>query len=79
MDALSVTTKGQVTIPKHVRQKLGIRAGTRVAFRLRDDHVELVVVDAPVAGAVSGAGMLRRTRPAVPADFDVASLMASGD
>ena len=43
MDTLSVTTKGQVTIPKHVRQKLGIRAGTRVAFRLLDDHVELVV------------------------------------
>lgn len=30
----SVTSKGQVTIPKKVRDFLGIRAGTAVEFRL---------------------------------------------
>jgi antitoxin PrlF len=30
----SVTSKGQVTIPKAIRDRLGIEAGTRVVFSL---------------------------------------------
>ena len=78
MDALSVTSKGQVTIPKHVRQKLGIRSGSRVSFRLVGDRAELVVMDAAVDVQSSGAGLLRHKRAAVPADFDVASLLSAG-
>jgi len=77
MDALSVTSKGQVTIPKHVRQKLGIRTGSRVTFKLVGDHAELVVVDAALEVQSSGAGLLRRKRSAVPVDFNVASLLVS--
>lgn len=29
-----VTSKGQVTIPKPIRDRLGIKPGTKVAFRL---------------------------------------------
>lgn len=29
---MRVTTKGQVTIPKHVRDRLGIQAGSEVEF-----------------------------------------------
>lgn len=76
MDDLSVTSKGQVTIPKAVRQKLGIRTGSKVRFRVVGDHAELVVADAPAPARSSGAGMLRHRGPAVPADFDVASLLA---
>lgn len=36
-----VTSKGQVTIPKEFRDLLGIRAGDRVEFRLRDGEVVL--------------------------------------
>jgi len=32
----TVTSKGQVTIPKAVRDRLGIRAGSAVAFELSD-------------------------------------------
>jgi len=77
MDALSVTSKGQVTIPKHVRQKLGIRTGSRVAFKVVGDHAELIVVDAAHEVQSSGAGLLRHKRSAVPADFDVATLLKS--
>ncbi len=76
MDALSVTSKGQVTIPKHVRQKLGIRTGSRVTFKVVGDHAELIVVDAAREVQGSGAGLLRHKRSAVPADFNVASLLA---
>jgi antitoxin PrlF len=30
--ATTVTSKGQVTIPKHVRDAMGIRPGTKVVF-----------------------------------------------
>jgi AbrB family looped-hinge helix DNA binding protein len=35
--ATRVTSKGQVTIPKPVRDHLGIRPGTAVAFELAED------------------------------------------
>lgn len=71
----SVTSKGQVTIPKAVRQKLGIRTGSQVRFSIVGDRVELARVDAHAPVSESGAAMLRRKRAAVPADFDVASLL----
>jgi AbrB family looped-hinge helix DNA binding protein len=33
----SVTTKGQVTIPKEIRDALGIRPGDEIAFERTDD------------------------------------------
>lgn len=69
-----MTSKGQVTIPKHIRQKLGIRAGSRVAFRLAGGHAELQVVSAPSDVEGGGFGLLNSRRKSVPADFDVARL-----
>jgi len=75
MDDLSVTSKGQVTIPRDVRQKLGIRAGSKVRFRIVGTHAELTVASSPTPVRTSGAGMLRHKAAAVPADFDVATLL----
>jgi antitoxin PrlF len=33
----TVTSKGQVTIPKHIRETLDIDPGTKVEFTLEDD------------------------------------------
>lgn len=44
----TVSSKGQVTLPAEVRRLLGIRAGTRLQFIVRDDRLELVRVDLPV-------------------------------
>ena len=41
MPSSTLTSKGQITIPKEVRDALGIQAGDRVAFVVRDDVVEL--------------------------------------
>ena len=74
MQATSVTSKGQVTIPKEVRQQLGIRQGSRIEFSLVGDHVELRVKGAPASASTSGFGMLKSRRAAVPADLDPATL-----
>lgn len=39
-----VTSKGQTTIPKEIRKELGIEAGDRVVFILRDGEVVLYPV-----------------------------------
>lgn len=41
----TVTTKGQVTIPKAVRELLGIKPGSRVDFRPTPNGVEIVRAD----------------------------------
>ena len=38
---MMVTEKGQVTIPKELREQLGIFPGTSVDFILVDDHLEI--------------------------------------
>ena len=39
---MRVTEKGQVTIPKPIRDKLGIKPGSEVAFVEKGDVVQLV-------------------------------------
>lgn len=74
MQPTSVTSKGQVTIPKELRQKLGIRQGSRIEFALVGDQVVLRVQSSPPAEAASGFGLLKSRRAAVPADLDPAAL-----
>lgn len=40
---MKVTQKGQVTIPREIRQALGIRTGSEVQFQLDDDGARLIV------------------------------------
>ena len=75
MEATTVTSKGQVTIPQALRQALGIRQGSRIEFSRKEDHLEMRVVHTPEAPATSGYGLLRSRRAAVPVDFDPASLL----
>lgn len=39
MSTATVTSKGQVTIPKEVREALGLNTGHRVTFQIRKDGV----------------------------------------
>ena len=78
MDTTSVTSKGQVTIPKPLRQQLGLRQGSKVEFILVGDHAEMRIVSTPVDLPSSGFGMLRSKRASVPADFDPAGLLSKG-
>ena len=76
MEITSVTSKGQVTIPKPLRQQLGLRRGSKVEFVLAGDRVEMRVVSTPADLPASGFGMLKSKRVPVPANFDPAGLLA---
>lgn len=54
MAAISVTSKGQVTIPKRVRDALGITPGSKVDFE--------------VAGAGARLKVVRKNTPSRPED-----------
>ena len=75
MDSSSVTSKGQVTIPKAVRRELGIRQGSRVSFAVRNGKAEMRVLHRAAGPVASGFGMLRVRAGHVPVDFDAASLL----
>jgi AbrB family looped-hinge helix DNA binding protein len=75
VETTTMTSKGQVTIPKSVRQQLGLRQGAKVAFVVEGDHAVLRPAVAVRALPKSGFGMVKVSGPAVPPDFDVASLM----
>ncbi len=52
-----VTGKGQITIPKVVRNKLNLKTGDKVDFKIKDGEVTLV----PVSKSVSDVfGILSR-------------------
>ena len=74
MESTSVTSKGQVTIPKPLPQRLGLRQGSKAEFVLVDSHVEMRIVSTPADLPASGFGMLKSKRAAVSADFDPARL-----
>ncbi|HEX3526839.1 MAG TPA: AbrB/MazE/SpoVT family DNA-binding domain-containing protein [Thermoanaerobaculia bacterium] len=39
MSTATMTSKGQITIPKEVRETLGLQAGHRMSFEVREDGV----------------------------------------
>ena len=61
--AATVTSKGQITLPKAVRDALGVREGDRVVFRVLADSA--VVARSPalldLAGSVSVPAAARGT------------------
>lgn len=75
MECTTMTSKGQVTIPKSIRDQLGLRQGTRVAFAVEGDHAVLRPATPQRPAPKSGFGMVKVSGPAVPADFDVATLL----
>lgn len=75
MDESTVTTKGQVTIPKAIRRDLGIRQGSRVVFSAKNGKAEMRVLHRAPDKIASGFGMLKAHDRHMPAGFDPASLL----
>ena len=54
----SMTDKGQVTVPKDIRDRLGIAAGSKLDFEVQDDGT--IRVRVLVRGAGNLFGLVRR-------------------
>jgi len=57
MPSAKLTSKGQITIPKEVREALGLHTGDRLAFRVHDDGT--VVVETEKVSIESLRGSVR--------------------
>ena len=51
----TLTSKGQITLPKAIRQTLGVNSGDELSFELRDGQVILSRVDAEREDPAIGA------------------------
>jgi AbrB family looped-hinge helix DNA binding protein len=77
MPNATITSKGQITIPKAVRDELGLREGDRVAFRILDDG--RVVVEPETVDLLQLQGILKPQRKGVTlADMDQAIRTEAG-
>jgi len=67
MAAVSVTSKGQVTIPKRVRQALGITSGSKVEFDLDGGGARLKLVKRQAPSRIEeGPVILNYGGPRIP-------------
>ena len=70
---MRVTEKGQVTIPKDLRDALGIGAGTEVAFERNDETIVLRKID---EGTSRGRRIADRLRGRGDVDMTTDEIMA---
>ena len=70
----TITSKGQVTIPRDLRQHFGLAQGMAVTFEIEGDHIALRPAASVRQHAASGFGLIQSAVPGMAADFDVASL-----
>ncbi|MFC2173960.1 AbrB/MazE/SpoVT family DNA-binding domain-containing protein [Acidobacteriota bacterium] len=75
MPAATVTSKGQITIPKDVREALGLESGDRVSFRMREDGV--VEIHPETLDLMSLHGVLKAKKLGVTLD-DMDKAIVSG-
>lgn len=67
MASVSVTSKGQVTIPKRIREALGITAGTKVEFDLEGGAARLKLARQGKPSRVErGPAILNYSGPRIP-------------
>ena len=74
--AATVTSKGQITIPKEVRRRLHLKAGDKVEFVFHNNSVEML----PLSGSVRELkGMVPRPeKPVSLAEMERAIREAAG-
>ena len=75
MATATLTSQGQLTLPKAIRDLLGLRAGDQVAFRVRDD--QSVVVEPATVDLRTLRGVLKPKRKGVTLE-DMEEAVRSG-
>lgn len=69
---ITIDIKGQVTIPRDLRRRFGLRPGMVVNITVEDDHIAVRLPRCVRRASVSGFALIQSQRPGVPAEFDVA-------
>ncbi|WP_116134696.1 type II toxin-antitoxin system PrlF family antitoxin [Tropicimonas sp. IMCC34043] len=78
MQESTVTIKGQTTLPRQVREALGLKAGDRIRYLLLDDG-EVRILKPRAVSSLSGA-LHRDGQPAVSLeDMEAAIAQGAGD
>ena len=74
---MRISSKGQVTIPQEVREKLGLLPSTEVDFVVEGTSVRIVKVESPHRGESRGQAAVRRLRNrAQPVSMTTDQIMA---
>lgn len=73
---MNITSKGQVTIPQHIRERLGLLPHTEVEFELREDHARLRKVRRTAAESGRGENALRVLRGTADVRMSTEEIMA---
>ena len=68
-----VSSDGQITIPKEMRQQLGIKTGSIVNTVVVGQHIELYLNNE--SQPEIGFALLKTKKKAIPGDFDVSGLL----
>ncbi len=68
----TMTSKGQLTIPKDVRDELNLKAGTRLYVQVRNGEVVAMPKNRPVSDLFGSLGMPPAGRGATLEEFDEA-------
>jgi len=72
--ATTITSKGQVTIPKHIRDALGLRPGSAVDFAV-DDAGQVVLVPAKRGASRSAKDRFESARGSATVKWRTEDLM----
>jgi antitoxin PrlF len=68
----TLTSKGQLTVPKDVRDRLGMKSGDRVVFEVENDSVRLRIEHRKSLGELMGSLPATRKYPGKEAERDAA-------
>jgi antitoxin PrlF len=74
----AITTKGQATIPKAIREHLGLKPGDRVKFFVHPDGSVVLLPKLPAA-SLRGIVKARRGKVTIEAMSEAAAAGASAD
>lgn len=62
-DATTLTSKGQITVPREIRDRLGLKSGDKMAFTMLSDGTVIMRPKTrrllELAGSLARAGQLR--------------------
>ncbi len=73
---MQVTSKGQVTIPQEIRNRLGLLPHTEVAFELAGDHARIRKAGREAGESVRGRRALEALRGTADVGMNTDEIMA---